>query len=400
MTERIFVTVELTDGPVLAGTLHIETRRALSCTFVYDADYLSKPAAYAIDPGLPLDLRPHHTRGLPGALADAAPDRWGRNLIRRRLDAPPTRVTRSLTDIDYLLGVSDATRQGALRFQTEAGGPYLSEHTSVPKLLAMPRMMRAADHVARDSGTDADVKELLDAGSGSLGGARPKASVIDDDGHLHIAKFAHPHDEWDVMAWEATALDLAETAGIRVPERRLVRMEGGAALLVERFDRRGDTRVGYLSAMSLVQGHDGDQLDYLDVAEAMATVSASPAADLEDLFVRVLFGAVIGNSDDHLRNHGFLRVQNGWRLSPAFDLNPNPYLSPHQTSIGGAATAEESIAALRTCSADFGLSRTRADAIMQTLRRSLTGWRSVAAANGAPASEISRMATAIRPDLV
>jgi len=398
MTERIHVAVELEGVTIPAGLLHVETGRALSSTFVYDADYLANRSAYALDPVLPLDSGAHHAPGLPGAFADAAPDRWGRNLIRRRLGREP--MNRSLTDLDFLLGVSDTTRQGALRFSREPGGPFLSEHADVPPLIAMPRLARAAEHVARDGGAYADVKALLDAGSGSLGGARPKASVVDDQGALHIAKFAHPQDEWDVLAWEATALDLAEQAGIRVPQRRLVRFGDGSALVLTRFDRGPTGRVGYLSAMSLVRGRDGDQLDYLDVAEAMALVSASPAADLSELWTRILFGTVIGNTDDHLRNHGFLRASGGWRLAPAFDINPTPDSATHQTSIGGARDAADSVSALLELAGEFGVSLARVRAISGTVKAAAQRWRTVAASHGIRDAEITLMASAFRPELL
>ena len=398
MSERIHVAVDLTGVTTLAGVLHVETGRTFSSTFVYDADFLADRSAYALDPALPLSSGPHHAPGLPRAFADAAPDRWGRNLIRRRLVREG--LNRTLTDLDFLLGVSDLTRQGALRFSRDRGGPYVSEHAGVPPLLAMPRLARAADHVARDEGTLTDVKVLLDAGSGSLGGARPKASVVDDQGVLHIAKFAHPQDDWDVLGWEATALDLAEQADIRVPTRRLIRFGGGAALVLARFDRAPRGRVGYLSAMSLLQGSDGDSLDYLDLAEAMALVSASPAADLRELWTRILFGTVIGNTDDHLRNHGFLRAPGGWRLSPAFDINPNPESSLHQTSIGGARTVEESIVMLRESAGDFGLSAARVADISETVKTATQRWRTVAASHGIRDGEINLMAAAIRPEVL
>jgi serine/threonine-protein kinase HipA len=398
MSERIHVAVDLEGLPVPAGVLHVETGRALNSTFVYHADYLANRAAYALDPGLPLDSGAHHAPGLPGAFADAAPDRWGRNLIRRRVGREG--MNRALTDLDLLVGVSDVTRQGALRFSRELGGPYVSERADVPRLIAMPALARAADHVARDEGTLSDVKALLDAGTGSLGGARPKASVLDDEGVLHIAKFPHPQDEWDVVGWEATALDLAEQADIRVPLRRLIRFGGGAALVLARFDRAPRGRVGYLSAMSLLQGSDGDSLDYLDLAEAMALVSASPAADLRELWTRILFGTVIGNTDDHLRNHGFLRAPGGWRLSPAFDINPNPESSLHQTSIGGARSVEESIVMLRESAGDFGLSAARVADISETVKTATQPWRTVAASHGIRDGEINLMAAAIRPEVL
>lgn len=168
-----------------------------------------------------------------------------------------------------------------------------------------------------------EVKCLLDAGSSTLGGARPKATV-DDGGDFYIAKFPAPGDDHDVMAWEKTALDLAASCGLTVPDSRLVRMGGEAVLLTRRFDRDGGGRLPYLSAMSLLGARDGEARDYIEVAEALASFVGDPGRDLEELFGRVAFSIAVNNTDDHLRNHGFLRAGGRWRLSPAFDVNPNP----------------------------------------------------------------------------
>jgi HipA-like C-terminal domain/Sigma-70, region 4 len=201
----------------------------------------------------------------------------------------------------------------------------------VPKIVNLPEVLNASDRVARGDTIDlADlsaIRILLDAGTGTLGGARPKASVVGDDGVLQIAKFPHPDDDWEVMAWEKTALDLAERAGIEVPRRTIAHINGRAVLLLDRFDRSGGQRVGYMSAMTLVQGRDGGgsgARDYLELAAELADVSAATDADLSALWRRIAFSVAIHNTDDHFRNHGFLRQGSGWRLSPVFDVNPNP----------------------------------------------------------------------------
>lgn len=400
MTESVRVAVELGGNTVPAGMMLVETGRALSSTFTYDPAYLASRGSYPLDPNLPLQAGANHQPGLPGTFADAAPDRWGRNLIRRRLTREGVGRSRQLTDLDYLLGVSDHTRQGALRFSRHLDGPYLSERADVPRMIALPRLIRAADQVARSQGTDEDIRALLDAGTGSLGGARPKASVADDAGNLYIAKFPHHQDEWDVMAWEASALDLADLAGIRTPTRKLVRLTEGTVLLLDRFDRDNGRRVGYLSALSLLQARDGDQLDYLDVAEAMAAVGSSPAADLRELWMRIVLTVAINNTDDHLRNHGFLRVRDGWRLAPAFDLNPDPEAGERQTSIAGATDSEQSIGMLMEAADTFGLTPTEAKQAAGRVRQAVSQWVRVAAANGIPAAERDRLAEAFRPDIV
>jgi serine/threonine-protein kinase HipA len=232
------------------------------------------------------------------------------------------------------------------------------------------------------------VKALLDAGSGSLGGARPKASVRDDE-RLLIAKFPHPDDEWDVMAWEKTALDLASAAGIRVPRARLVQVDRRSVLLVERFDREAQRRVPYVSAMTLLEARDGDTHDYVEIAEAMADVSAGASADLNELWRRIAFSVLINNTDDHLRNHGFLHRRGGWQLSPAFDLNPDPDVrASRQTPIAGVETRAGAIDALMAYADAFRVDPPATAEILGRVSDAVSGWRKIAAGNGIRAREL------------
>lgn len=278
MSEAVLVSVELAGRTVDVGTAYFSRRRdVLSTTFRYDEEYLSRQGAYAIDPAMPLAEGNHIVAGLPGAFADCAPDRWGRNLVAKSIRPRALRegkTSPSISEIDYLLGVSDLTRQGALRFRTRSEGPFLNPDLTVPKLVELPRLLRAADALARDPDDMSAVKDLLDAGSGSLGGARPKASVRDGE-RLFIAKFPHHSDEWDVIAWEKTALDLAHRAGIEVPARRLTSVGGRSVLVLERFDREVDRRVGYASAMTLLQSQDGIPQDYLELVEPDALMAGA-----------------------------------------------------------------------------------------------------------------------------
>ena len=386
--------------PERVGTAWISERRdQVSTTFTYDPAWLGSPHAHAVSPELGVSDARHHVARLPGALADCSPDRWGRLLIAKRdrglaqreAGAPP-----QLRAVDYLLRVSDVTRQGALRFTATEDGPFLADHADVPKLIDLPRLLHAADAVDSDDESMAAGKALLDAGSGSLGGARPKASVRDGD-TLAIAKFPHRSDDWDVMAWEKTTLDLAHAAGIRVPARRLVPIDGRHALVLDRFDRTATgQRVEYVSAMSLVGGTDGSTFDYLEVAEALAATGSAVSVDLAELWRRVAFGLLVNNSDDHLRNHGFLRVGSGWRLAPAFDLNPNPVATAqHATTIGFATGGREaSLAALLDSCSSFGLSARNASTVLAEVADVVDTWRQVAASNGVRAAEIDRFASA------
>jgi len=388
------IQVFLDNAATRCGTLYANVRRGrVSSTFAYASDHLNRPRAYAIDPELPLVSGAQPVSApLPRAFGDAAPDRWGRRLIARQhaADRADGGTPRTLTDIDYLLGVSDVTRQGALRFTTQEGGTFLSPGTTVPKLISLPGLLRAADAVARDSdGALQAVKQLLDAGTASLGGARPKAAVA-DDGKLFIAKFPHPQDEWDVMAWEKVCLDLASVAGIMVPGNRLVRIDGRSVLLVERFDRDNDRRIGYMSAMTLLGANDGESRDYLEIAEAMAEVSARPGADLGELFRRIVLSILVNNTDDHLRNHGFLHRGTGWRLSPVFDVNPNPDLAAARvTTVGGAADPGGEIAVLVEKARLFGLSDETARNAIAQVRKAVSGWKEAARRNGVPAKGIA-----------
>jgi serine/threonine-protein kinase HipA len=386
-----------------AGSAYLTERRGVvSVVFDYDAGYLADSHAYSLGPDLSLATGRHSLAGLPGCFADSAPDRWGRNLIAKRFRAQARSEGHrsvSIQEVDYLLGVTDLTRQGALRFARVEDGPYLATEPSVPKLVALPRLLRAADVVAGDGDGDSDdmaaVKVLLDAGSGSLGGARPKASVRDGE-RLLIAKFPHPADEWDVMAWEKTALDLADLCGIRVPHRQLVDVGGRNVLLLDRFDRNKSGRVGYISAMTLLRAKDGDQADYLELAEALSEHGSNVAEDLAELWRRIAFSLVINNVDDHLRNHGFLRDTAGWRLSPAFDINPHPDTGiSRATSIGFAAEAKSGRAALFASAADFGLTADAAQATWEQTLAATGRWREVAAANGITAAGCDRFAPAL-----
>jgi serine/threonine-protein kinase HipA len=265
--------------------------------------------------------------------------------------------------------------------------------SAVPKLLELPRLLNAADIVSRDDFSKDDmaaVKALLDAGSGSLGGARPKASVRDGD-RLMIAKFPHHSDEWDVMAWEMTALDLAEACGIQTPSRRLLDVTGKSVLLLERFDRDGAHRLPFISAMTLIQGRDGETRDYIEIAEALTDSGSNVRNDLVELWRRIAFSIAINNTDDHLRNHGFLRQRSGWSLSPIFDVNPNPDITAtRSTSINFESNPDQTLAALFEAAPIFGVSRDRASEIWDQVRTGVNGWKDAAIANNVSDSDIRR----------
>ena len=316
----------------VVGRLFLRRKRgAESATFRYEDDWIGDPQGYAIDPQLPLRSGSFHTgvdQQLFRAFADLAPDRWGVELAlryeRRRADQDGE-TPRSLGEADFLLAVRDQLRQGALRLRNPARGTFLAPNGGgVPHLVDLPRLLGASTKLEDDVETDAELRLLLDAGS-SLGGARPKAHVT-DSGKLFIAKFPRPtRDAWSVIVWEQIALEMAAAGGIVVSPSCLVDVAGHAVLLVERFDRAdGHQRIGYVSALTMLEARDNDRRSYTEIAEVIETTSPQTTKDLRELWRRVAFSILISNADDHLRNHGFLRVGPGWILSPAFDLNPAP----------------------------------------------------------------------------
>jgi serine/threonine-protein kinase HipA len=405
MPEQPIEVVVAFDGEdVLAGRLFSHRRRGReSASFSYDPAYLARPDSYALDPALPLTQGAQQTAvglALFRAFTDAAPDRWGRMLVtraeRRRAAAEQT-TPRSLGEIDFLLGVRDDLREGAIRFRDPATGGFLaSDDAGVPQLTDLLQLLRAAEHLEANEETEVELRDLLRAGS-SLGGARPKAHVINANGRVAIAKFPSArHDTWNVMAWEKVSLDLASKAGICVPDSRLLRIAERSVLIVDRFDRDGDRRIGYVSALTMLEATDHDAGSYLDIAAVIEQISPHATDDLHELWRRIAFSILISNTDDHLRNHGFLHVRGGtWTLSPAFDLNPNPEPGPKRlsTAIDGYETAA-SIAILMSVSELFRLTQANALTVLGEVLEATVHWREIAADHELSKAEIVEMAFA------
>jgi serine/threonine-protein kinase HipA len=320
---------------------------------------------------------------------------------RRRASAEGCAV-RTVLEIDYLLGVHDETRQGALRFATTEGGPFVAtgEASQVPPLVDLPRLLAASDHVESDEDTMEDIRLLLAPGS-SLGGARPKASVRDRDGHLTVAKFPSKTDEYSVVRWEGVALSLAGSAGIKVPTWRIEKTAGREILVTRRFDRAGTQRVPFLSAMSMLSAADNELHSYLEIADALRQHGAASSRDLEQLWRRIVFNVLISNTDDHLRNHGFLYAGSvGWALSPAYDMNPVPVdVKPRFLTtaiVEGDTTASLELAL--SMAPEFGVKPATARSIVSDVAQVVASWRSEAARHGLSAHEIDRMASAFDHD--
>lgn len=408
MADReVEVLVRVADANVLAGRLWCHRRRGIeSQTFRYASEYLALPGAYELDPRLPLVEGAQQTpagRAIFGALSDAAPDRWGRRLIdraERRRVKREGRAARSFGEADYLLGVRDDLRQGALRFREPDTQAFLAPRdTGVPSLLDLPTLLGAAERLERDEESEEELAALLRGGS-SLGGARPKAHVLDDTGRIAIAKFPSPaNDDWDVMRWEAVALDLARAAGVRVPDHKLHVIDGRSVLIVDRFDRLGSTRIGYVSALTMLDRADGDPGSYLEIADVIVRHSPSASEDLRELWRRMTFSVLISNFDDHLRNHGFLRTSTaGWTLSPAFDLNPDPRGERYLSTAIDYDDTEARIDLLLEVAPEFRLDATEALQTLADVHAAVSQWRTVAHGLGADDDDLDRMAAAFEHD--
>lgn len=402
--QPIRVSVQLAGEDVPAGRLWAHRHgRSQSATFSYLAEYLRRPGSYELDPALGDHEGQQQTavgQSLFGAFSDCVPDGWGRRLVQRAEQhrARETgRAPRSLTEIDYLLGVRDDLRQGALRFQEARRDEYLSpDYQGVPHLVDLPRLLHAAEELERDQPSAEDLRILLH-GASSLGGARPKAHVIDSQGALSIAKFPSlARDAWDVIRWEAVALGLAERAGINVPPYELLSIVERPVLVVRRFDRDAGRRVGYVSAMTMLGTRDGEQGSYLEIAQVIEEQSPHAAEDLRELWRRIVLTVLISNTDDHLRNHGFLRRSSaGWSLSPVFDLNPNPEgeIKQLETAIEEQSTLASIRAALEVAYL-FGLSEREARTVLGEVLDATGPWREIATGYGLSAEEIERLVPA------
>ena len=404
MERAVLVYCDLDGEAVQVGRLWTRSGKGHeSASFEYIQSWLRDPRRFAVDPALSLTSGPHHTaegRTVFGALGNSAPDRWGRALMlrdERKLAKREKRPPRTLTEADFLLRVDDGMRQGAIRFREQDGGPFLAASgRRVPPFLSLGRLLGVSEKVLADKETDEELRILLAPGS-SVGGARPKSVVLDREGNLSIAKFGHADDGYHVIAWEAVTLALARDAGIRVPEWRLHDVLGKDVLLLRRFDRRGAVRVPFLSAMSMLGAWDGEHRSYMEIADALRLSGSAAQADVHELWRRIAFNVMVSNVDDHLRNHGFLHEgPNGWRLSPAYDMNPVPsdlHERVLSTAIDDADRTASIGLAMDVCEY-FDLSPPEARRVAADVGRATAQWREVASGIGISRSEIVRMESA------
>jgi serine/threonine-protein kinase HipA len=401
------------DRPELMGILQsTQVRGKEVFSFEYSDSWLKSRNAQILDPDLQLYKGQQYVsedKSNFGIFLDSSPDRWGRVLMNRReavLARTEVRKVRNLFEMDYLLGVFDGNRMGALRFKETETGEFLNNNKEMatPPWTSINELEEASLRLEEDD-TDDYLKikwlNLLMAPGSSLGGARPKASVLDKDRNLWIAKFPSKNDTTNIGAWEMVVHELAVNAGLRVAEATTGKYYSKQhTFLTKRFDRtkRGG-RTHFASAMTLLGHTDGANyqhgVSYLDLAEFIMQQGAQPNADLEELWRRVVFFICVSNTDDHLRNHGFLLTDKGWVLSPAYDINPV------ETGTGLSLNISETDNALdlelaKEVARYFRISHKRANEIIKTTTEAVTNWNKVAEQIGISKSERGLMAKAFK----
>jgi serine/threonine-protein kinase HipA len=401
--------------PLLMGVLQSEIIRGKEVfSFAGGDEWLEHREFHNLDPELGPFFGRQFVRGNKpnfGLFMDSAPDRWGRMLIRRReaLSARQEgRTPRSLYETDFLLGVFDGSRMGALRLKSEPNGEFLNNNSeaAIPpwasiQNLEYASMMLEQEDYKNETDYAKWLNMLIQPGS-SLGGARPKANIADRDGHLWMAKFPGRNDQNDTGAWEKVVNELAFQCGIDIPESLARRFSGKQhTFLAKQFDRDGEgKRIHFASAMTLLGRQDGDDYasnaSYLDIAAVIIKLGAKVDSDLEELWRRIVFNIAVSNCDDHLRNHGFLLDPAGWVLSPAFDMNPDINGSGLKLNISESDNSLDFDLAL-SVSACFRLALEKAKSILAIVKKTVSNWRAVADRCHIQKSQQDEMETAFRP---
>lgn len=410
-TVAVYADLEHFDQPQLMGSLRCQKSRTGDLfSFDYDRAWLQRPDALTFDPDLALVHGPQYpptSRANFGIFLDSSPDRWGRVLMQRRENMRARREGRratSLTEWDFLLGVHDETRLGALRFQDPDTGRFIdnSDDFAAPPIASLRELQAASlefeRHADEEEHPDYDrwLTQLFAPGS-SLGGARPKASLRDEEGMLCLAKFPSRQDRRDVGGWEIVAHRLAAKGGINVPFTRGLRVPGSdyTTFLARRFDRTPQgRRLAFVSAMTLTQRNDGEAgASYLELVDLLQSQGSNTHRDCIELFRRVVFNILIHNTDDHLRNHGFFIGEQGISLSPVYDINPSNEHSELSLAINEAETACD-VSIAMDAHADYGLSKTEAEDVVARVSTAVASWRNEAAQLRIPKPEQDLMAVA------
>jgi serine/threonine-protein kinase HipA len=410
------IKVFMGDEARFIGTLHYDgvgTRERSA--FAYDETWLGAADRFALEPGLPLVAGPQYHRKVPnvsvfhGAFADTEPDGWAKKVIlrdhakrrqeARRVGNEPKSV--QLQTIDFLLAVDDTSRVGALRFQDEDGAFCRSTESgrrTAPPLIELSQLMTATRAVETETETAADLAYLRGRGT-SLGGMRPKCTVVDDGGRLAIGKFPSVNDERAVTKGEVLAMQLASASGLQVAETRLVDSDGVQVALIRRFDRTASGgRIPYVSAATLLGADPAGSQEhfYTEIVDALRVNGATPQLDIEELWRRIAFSVLITNVDDHLHNHGFLHINRGqWRLAPAFDINPFPdRVREMKTWISEETGPEATIEALLSVIPYFQITAQRAKEILLKMEHTISRWREAGKALGMTERELDQFSEA------
>lgn len=411
----VYANWETLETPIIVGVLSSDRVRGNEVfSFRYHQNWLNNQYAQVIDPDLQLFAgRQYLAEGGKtnfGIFTDSSPDRWGRVLMRRReaaLARQEERPTQTLFETDYLLGVYDEHRMGALRFKLTEEGPFLSNDrnlasppwTSIRQLEEISLKLEEDDVV--DDPEYLNWLNMLIAPGSSLGGARPKASVVDPNGHLWIAKFPSKHDDGNTGAWEWVTYQLAIASGINMAEAKARTFSSQHhTFLAKRFDRTIEgRRIHFASAMTMLGYADGndyqDGVSYLELAEFIATHGANVRSDLEELWRRIVFSMCVCNTDDHLRNHGFILTKRGWELSPAYDINPVETGTGLKLNVSEDENAIDLELALEVAPY-FRLKKMEAENIINHIKKVVVNWRTLAEEIGISRNEIELKANAFR----
>ncbi|MCY4053562.1 MAG: type II toxin-antitoxin system HipA family toxin [Hyphomicrobiales bacterium] len=402
------------DEPVLMGTLFVTSPKGEEVfSFEYDQAWLESPHAQELDPHLVLFTGRQYARdGLRnfGLFLDSSPDRWGRVLMERREEQQARTEKReadTLLESDYLLGVYDAHRMGALRFRLSDDAPFLDNQANqaAPPWTKLRELEHASLQLERDNAEDEKdypkwLNMLIAPGS-SLGGARPKACVLDEAGHPWIAKFPSRRDKIDIGKWEYLVHLLAQDAGIEVAQSKIEKFSGEYnTFLTKRFDRtENNERLHFTSAMTLLGKKDGDGADtnvsYLNLAGFLARDGARVKQDMEQLWRRIVFYVCVSNTDDHLRNHGFMLTDRGWALSPAYDMNPVAKGNGLSLNISENDN-EQDLELVLSVANHFRVDRARAYEIIQEVKTAVKNWPTLASQLSIPSTEVNKMKDAFR----
>ena len=413
----VFADFDWLKEPRLIGELSYESLRGSdSYGFCYNDEWLKDYGGLFLSDDLNNYPGQQYTppgKDIFGCFSDALPDRWGRILINRReqiLAKEENRPVRRLSSFDYLIGIEDFSRMGAFRFKESIDGDYInaSEILRIPPLTDIRELIAASSEIEKSEDENRLpemrwIAQLVQPGS-SLGGARPKASVIDENKILHIAKFPSRKDDYDVGLWEHFSHLLAKKAGVNAADTRVISTSNKYhTLLSRRFDRRKDSkRIHFASAMTLLGLNDGDNANtghgYLDIVDFILQNCTNVEDNLQELYRRVAFNICIGNSDDHFRNHGFLLTAKGWTLSPAYDMNPT--LNGYQSLLINSSTNKSDLNELLNSCEEYMLQKQSAQQIISEVLNAVKEWRSLATRLGIATSEQERFASVFERQII